>query len=137
MITAVNPPTSSTGRASSYIQRMSVRDGGPRLLTVVAPVYNEEETIGEFHRRVAAVLEGTPFELILVNDGSTTPAPERLAELAAADSRIGVINLSRNFGHQAAITAGLDARRGRRGGDDRRRPPGPAGADPGDGRPLA
>ena len=57
--------------------------------------------------------------------------------MAAADDRVKVVTLSRNFGHQAALTAGARARERRRRGDDRRRPPGPAGADPGDGRPLA
>ena len=112
MITPVNFATSATGRASSYIHRMSVRDGGPQLLSVVAPVYNEEESIAEFHRRVVDALDGVPFELLLVNDGSSDHSADRLAELAASDSRVGVINLSRNFGHQAAITAGLDAAEG-------------------------
>lgn len=112
MITVVNLGTSAFASVSSYIPRMSARDGGPELLSVVAPVYNEEETVGEFYRRVVAVLDGLPFELLLVNDGSTDASAERLAELAASDLRVGVINLSRNFGHQSAITAGLDAAAG-------------------------
>jgi glycosyltransferase involved in cell wall biosynthesis len=82
------------------------------LLSVVAPVCNEELVIAEFHRRTVAALEGLPLELILVDDGSTDATPELLAGLAAADDRVRVITLSRNFGHQAAITAGLDHARG-------------------------
>jgi polyisoprenyl-phosphate glycosyltransferase len=90
--------------------RPSVRE--LTLLSVVAPVYNEAETLPEFHRRTVATLEGLPFELVLVDDGSTDATPDLLREIAAADRRIRVITLSRNFGHQAAITAGLDAARG-------------------------
>jgi dolichol-phosphate mannosyltransferase len=78
------------------------------LLSVVCPAYNEAETIGEFHRRVTAALEGVDFELIVVDDGSTDETSARLAAIAAADSRVRAITLSRNFGHQAALTAGLD-----------------------------
>lgn len=78
-----------------------------RLLSVVAPVFNEEDTVVEFHRRVAAALAGIEFELVLVDDGSVDRTPTLLAALAA-EPNVRVINLSRNFGHQAAITAGLD-----------------------------
>ena len=89
--------------------------GPPRelaLLSVVAPVFNEEETLLEFHRRVAAALEDLPFELILVDDGSSDATPLLLSELASDDERVRVIELSRNFGHQAALTAGLDHAQG-------------------------
>jgi dolichol-phosphate mannosyltransferase len=79
-----------------------------RLVSVVAPLFNEEQTLPEFHRRVGEALAGLPFELILVDDGSTDGTPRLLAELAAQDPRLKVIYLSRNFGHQAALTAGLD-----------------------------
>jgi glycosyltransferase involved in cell wall biosynthesis len=79
-----------------------------RLLSVVAPVYNEAETIGEFHRRVCAALADFPFELVLVDDGSTDETSNVLAGLAATDPRVQVLSLSRNFGHQSALTAGLD-----------------------------
>jgi glycosyltransferase involved in cell wall biosynthesis len=91
------------------------RDDGSRelgLLSVVAPVYNEEQTLGEFHRRVVEALQGIPFELVVIDDGSSDETPRLLAELAAGDPRIRVVTLSRNFGHQAAITAGLDHARG-------------------------
>jgi glycosyltransferase involved in cell wall biosynthesis len=83
-----------------------------RLLSVVAPVYNEEDTITEFGRRVAEALGGIPYELVLVDDGSSDRTPTLLSLLAGADERVRVITLSRNFGHQAALTAGLDHARG-------------------------
>jgi glycosyltransferase involved in cell wall biosynthesis len=78
------------------------------LLSVVAPVYQEEATIERFCTAVAEALTGLPYELILVDDGSTDSTPAKLGALAANDSRIKVVLLSRNFGHQAALTAGLD-----------------------------
>ena len=79
-----------------------------RLLSVAAPAYNEVDCIREFHRRVVDALEGIMFELILVDDGSTDGTAEVLREMAAEDQRVKVIALSRNFGHQPALTAGLD-----------------------------
>jgi glycosyltransferase involved in cell wall biosynthesis len=83
-----------------------------RLLSVVAPVLNEEQTLREFHRRVGSALDGLAYELVLVDDGSSEDTRALLAELADADSRTRVVRLSRNFGHQAALTAGLDHARG-------------------------
>jgi dolichol-phosphate mannosyltransferase len=90
-------------------------DSGPRpleLLSVVAPVYNEESTIQEFYSRVCAALEGLPFELVLVDDGSSDGTPIALDHIASTDPRVRVVFLSRNFGHQTALTAGLDHARG-------------------------
>ena len=84
----------------------------PRLLSVVAPAYNEAGTLEQFWHRTSEALEGLEFELIFVDDGSDDETPEVLAGLAAVNPRIRVITLSRNFGHQAAITAGLDHVRG-------------------------
>lgn len=78
------------------------------LLSVVAPLFNEEATLGEFHRRLRTSLEGLPLELIMVDDGSTDGTSRMLAELADSDPTVRVVTLSRNFGHQAALTAGLD-----------------------------
>jgi dolichol-phosphate mannosyltransferase len=85
-------------------------DGARRLelLSVVAPVYNEEGTLEEFYSRVCAALEGLQFELVLVDDGSSDRSPAILSELASTDPRVHVVFLSRNFGHQTALTAGLD-----------------------------
>lgn len=78
------------------------------LLSVVAPVHNEVDTLGELHRRVVGALGEIPFELVLVDDGSTDGSAEVMAGLAQADPRVKVVFLARNFGHQMALTAGLD-----------------------------
>ena len=82
------------------------------LLSVVAPVFNEDALIEEFYARVVAALEGLPFELVLVDDGSTDGSPIKLERIAAGDPRVRVVYLSRNFGHQTALNAGLDHARG-------------------------
>jgi dolichol-phosphate mannosyltransferase len=82
------------------------------LISVCAPVYNEEVLVEEFYARTTAALEGLEYELIIVNDGSKDATPEKLDRLAAADPRLRVVHLSRNFGHQAALTAGLEHARG-------------------------
>jgi polyisoprenyl-phosphate glycosyltransferase len=84
----------------------------PALLSVVAPMHDEEGVVEPFHGRVTAALEGIPIELVIVDDGSRDGTPAALAGLAAADTRVKVITLSRNFGHQAALTAGLEHARG-------------------------
>jgi dolichol-phosphate mannosyltransferase len=81
-------------------------------LSVCAPVYNEEVLVEAFYERATAALEGLDYELIIVNDGSKDSTPEKLDRLAAADPRLRVVHLSRNFGHQAALTAGLEHARG-------------------------
>jgi dolichol-phosphate mannosyltransferase len=82
------------------------------LLSVVAPVYNEEGTLEQFYARVCSALDGLRFELVLVDDGSTDSSAAILARLASSDPRVHVVYLSRNFGHQTALTAGLDHARG-------------------------
>jgi polyisoprenyl-phosphate glycosyltransferase len=80
------------------------------VYSVVAPVYNEEPLIAEFCKRVVAALEplGQPFEIVLVNDGSRDRSPAIIHDLHEDDPRIKLVNFSRNFGHQIAITAGMD-----------------------------
>ena len=80
------------------------------LLSVVVPCYNEEEVIPITHNRLIFVLEEiTPqFELIYIDDGSQDETPNHLRQLQQHDQRVKVVFLSRNFGHQMAITAGLD-----------------------------
>jgi dolichol-phosphate mannosyltransferase len=78
------------------------------LLTVVAPLHNEEENIAEFYRRVCDALAEIEFELVLVDDGSTDSSARLVTELADQDARVKAVFLSRNFGHQSALTAGLD-----------------------------
>jgi glycosyltransferase involved in cell wall biosynthesis len=80
----------------------------PRLLSIVAPVNNEEGAVEEFHRRVLAALSRVEFEFLIIDDGSSDDTPAILARLDSEDSRLRVVTLSRNFGHQAALTAGLD-----------------------------
>ncbi|HTX11070.1 MAG TPA: glycosyltransferase family 2 protein [Solirubrobacteraceae bacterium] len=89
-------------------------DGGRplRLLSVVAPVYNEEDTIEQFYGRVCTALQGVRFELVLVDDGSTDGSELEMLKLASNDPRVRLVQLSRNFGHQTALTAGLDHARG-------------------------
>jgi glycosyltransferase involved in cell wall biosynthesis len=87
----------------------------PRLLTIIAPCFNEAEGLPRFVARVREVTDPIPgytVHLLLVDDGSTDATPEVLAELAARDPRIQVLRLTRNFGHQRAITAGLDHAQG-------------------------
>jgi dolichol-phosphate mannosyltransferase len=81
----------------------------------VVPVYNERETLEELHRRIALVMEQLdgPSELVLVDDRSTDGSFELMSALSERDPRVRVIRLSRNFGHQVAITAGLDHATGR------------------------
>ncbi len=84
------------------------------MVSIVVPVYNEIETLDELHRQVATVMEqgGDAFELVLVDDGSRDGSTQRIRALAAADARVVGIILSRNFGHEAAIAAGLREARG-------------------------
>jgi polyisoprenyl-phosphate glycosyltransferase len=84
----------------------------PALLSVAAPMHDEEDTAAAFHARVVAALEGVEFELVIVDDGSRDRTGAVLADLARADARVKVITLSRNFGHQAALTAALEHARG-------------------------
>jgi polyisoprenyl-phosphate glycosyltransferase len=84
----------------------------PTLLSIVAPVYDEELLVEEFVARACAAAAGYQFELVIVDDGSSDRTPELLDRIAATDPRVRVIHLSRNFGHQAAITAGLEHARG-------------------------
>jgi glycosyltransferase involved in cell wall biosynthesis len=84
----------------------------PGLVSVVAPMFEEEGNVGAFVERVTAALDGTGFELILVDDGSQDGTASAMAAAAASNPRVKVITLSRNFGHQPALTAGLDHARG-------------------------
>ena len=81
------------------------------LISVVVPCYNEEEVVGESHRRLAAALERLPgftFEIVYVDDGSRDRTADALRAVQAADPRARVVRLSRNFGHQIAVTAGIE-----------------------------
>ena len=84
------------------------------VYSIVAPVFNEAGNLRRFYAEVTAALDSTgeSWELLLVDDGSTDGSGELMLELAAADSRVSVIGLARNFGHQIAVTAGVDYARG-------------------------
>ncbi|MFH1659360.1 MAG: glycosyltransferase family 2 protein [Pseudomonadota bacterium] len=90
------------------------REQSPLCISVVVPAYNEEEVLPELHRRLQAVLSQltTNYEIVYVNDGSRDRTLEIMRELKEADSHVGYVNLSRNFGKEIAMTAGLDLARG-------------------------
>jgi dolichol-phosphate mannosyltransferase len=80
------------------------------LISIVVPIFNEEAVIPHFYERLKKVIssQAMDYEMIFVNDGSTDQSMEKLLKLSQSNPRIKIIELSRNFGHQIAITAGLD-----------------------------
>lgn len=95
---------------------LTVADGRNVVLSVVAPCYNERAGIEEFHRRVTAACQQQQanYEIVLVNDGSTDGTREAIFSLAKRDQHVVGIDLARNYGHQIALTAGLEFCRGQR-----------------------
>jgi polyisoprenyl-phosphate glycosyltransferase len=85
-----------------------------KLLSVVIPIYNEEEVISHLRRKLSELGSSLPSELefIFVNDGSSDKTADVLLDWAREDARVKIINLARNFGHQIASTAGLDYAQG-------------------------
>jgi glycosyltransferase involved in cell wall biosynthesis len=85
----------------------------PRI-SVVIPLFNERDNVQELYRQLSASLDGVAggWEALLVDDGSTDGTGQRLAEIEAADPRVRVLTLRRNFGQTAAFSAGFDAARG-------------------------
>lgn len=83
-------------------------------LSLVIPVYNEAENLPELYRRVSAVLNalGKSYEIILVNDGSSDDSLTVMKQWRAQDANVRIVDLSRNWGHQVALTVGLDRARG-------------------------
>jgi glycosyltransferase involved in cell wall biosynthesis len=90
------------------------RRGAEALLSVVVPAYNEAEVLPAFHGRLAAVLGrlGLAAEIVYVNDGSTDATLKIMESLRAADPRVAILDLSRNFGKEIALSAGLDHAKG-------------------------
>ena len=85
------------------------------LVSLVVPVFNEEQVLGAFYERTSRALssiDGMSYELIFIDDGSRDTSYQQLAALAAKDPHVQVIKFSRNFGHQIAISAGIDHARG-------------------------
>lgn len=83
---------------------------GEFLLSVVVPAYNEREVLPEFHKRLSAVLDSLPerAEIVYVNDGSTDDTLTVMRKLADSDPRVSIVDLSRNFRKEIALSAGLD-----------------------------
>lgn len=93
---------------------MPMKEKMKPTFSIIAPIFNEAETIPEFYRRMCAVMDGMgePWELIMVNDGSTDASDSLINELAEKDHRVRPVVFARNFGHQIAVTAGMDYSRG-------------------------
>jgi dolichol-phosphate mannosyltransferase len=93
---------------------MSPQPGSDYLLSVIVPVFNEEAVLSDFLERIQAVLEKLEcrYELIFINDGSRDRTLEIIKEAKRKKPHIKVLSLSRNFGHQSAITAGMDHAKG-------------------------
>ncbi len=96
------------------MEQPSRRLGRSSLISVIVPVFNEEASVALFHKELCPHLEDTnhAFEIVLVNDGSRDATMQRLIEIKQNDDRVRIINLSRNFGKEAAMTAGLDFAKG-------------------------
>lgn len=97
--------------------RMDIAAKQAIALSIVIPCYNERDGIAELHRRVTAVCEaqaGSSYEIVLVIDGATDGTREAIFDLARKDTHIVAIDLSRNYGHQIALSAGLELCRGER-----------------------
>jgi glycosyltransferase involved in cell wall biosynthesis len=92
------------------LQEDTSATGQPLLLSIVAPAYNEEEVLPEFHRRLSQVLHGLDIacEIIYINDGSKDATATLLHVIQQDDPRVAIVDLSRNFGKEIAMTAGLD-----------------------------
>lgn len=84
------------------------------MLSIVIPIYNETEIIADLYERLTSVapLWREEYEVILVDDGSMDDSLEQMVALTRKDARFSVVKLSRNFGHQAAISAGLKTAKG-------------------------
>ncbi len=91
-------------------RKIEAEAGKEILLSIIVPAFNEEEVLPEFYRRITDMADGidTAVELIFINDGSTDHTLGLLQELKAGDSRVAILDLSRNFGKEIAMTAGLD-----------------------------
>ena len=90
---------------------MAEKAGNAELLSVVVPCYNEEQVLTETHRRLTAVLErleDLDYELLYVDDGSRDRTALLLQQIQSSDPRVRVVRFSRNFGHQIAVTAGVE-----------------------------
>ena len=95
--------------------RLTVRNHMRKTVSYIFPIYNESGNITLLYDTIAALLKGHKrydYELIFINDGSKDDSLERLVKLYEIDKRVTVIDLARNFGHQLAVTAGIDQAKG-------------------------
>ena len=85
-----------------------------KLLSLIVPVYYEEEVLPVAYPRLKAAMESTghPYEILFVNDGSRDGTMKLLRDIAEKDKNVRVLSFSRNFGHQLAVTCGMDNARG-------------------------
>jgi len=108
-------PVADQLQAASSHPALSPRaPGAMPSISVVAPAYNEQEVLDEFHRRVSEVMRsiGCDYEIVLVNDGSRDNTLALMHALRIADPHVTVVDLSRNFGKEIALSAGLDHTKG-------------------------
>ena len=85
-----------------------------RSVDLIIPVFNEEGVVEKTHTRICSIVDGLPydFHFLYVDDGSRDGTADSLRAISSSDERVSVLSLSRNFGHQAALTAGMDASSG-------------------------
>ena len=104
----MSPPPSLRQSASSLVRPRQ------RLLSIIVPCHNEEAVVEATHTRLCGIASavGMPLEMIYIDDGSRDQTLDRLQRIAASDPRVTVLELSRNFGQQAAMSAGLEQARG-------------------------
>ncbi|WP_296379333.1 glycosyltransferase family 2 protein [Reyranella sp.] len=107
-------PAKSSSALERQLAVQRARRPADPLLSLVVPVFNEEESIDIFLTTVEPFLDraGLRFEIVFVNDGSRDDTLSRLLDCGRRDARIRIVNLSRNFGKEAALTAGIDHARG-------------------------
>lgn len=109
------PKASMDLRSRAHMPEVSDATNPHPVLSIVIPVFNEAENIETLHSRLSAVLQDMDheYEIIYVDDGSQDQSPALLNRLARGDGHVVVVELARNFGHQVAISAGLEHSRGR------------------------
>ncbi|MEA4908408.1 MAG: glycosyltransferase family 2 protein [Chloroflexi bacterium] len=85
------------------------------VFSIIAPIFNEKDNLDELYKRISSVMDETqePWELVLVDDGSRDGSTDIIREMAGRDERVRPVIFARNFGHQIAVTAGLDYSRGK------------------------
>lgn len=103
-----------SGQTAGAPRPLPRAEARPHLLSIVCPAYNEQETLLDFHRAVRKTMKelAQPFEVVFVNDGSTDGTLALMLQLRERHPNTAIVDLSRNFGKEIALTAGLDAARG-------------------------